>query len=76
MNTDARLRTWTLAKIVSHEIRQLEQEDEAPARRAGAGSALVCRVPDDGEHAVVILSCGAAEIGVELLGPKRGVSKA
>ena len=28
--------------------------------------ALVCRIPDQGKHAIVILAGGATEIGVEL----------
>jgi len=60
-------------KSTTHEFVHPSKAKEAPRQGAGRGSqASIGWIPDDGEHVLVVLAGGAAEIGVELARPKFG----
>jgi hypothetical protein len=61
-------------------IREFEKQRSPRTPKRARGPAvqadLVDRIPDDGEHIVVVLAGGAAKIGVELLGSESRIGEA
>src|SRR6185437_828714 len=67
------------AKTASGAFRRSKAVHAKPRARLHAGrsvAASVGGIPDDGEHAFVVLTGGASEVGVELLGTERRIGKA
>jgi len=67
--------THSTSDPTRHDRRNKIGRENGPRIAAGAASPLIGRIPDHGEHAVVVVAGGAAEIGLELARSELGRGK-